>query len=171
MRTLIKDLLSLSRVGRNRVFTYVDCAKTLQEVLWQMNQNIQESEAQIHAGLLPTVYASESELRQLFQNLISNAVKFRKRGVTPIITINAEEREDEFIFSVADNGIGIEEKYLTRVFIIFQRLHTPDEYPGTGIGLATCKKIVDGHNGKIWIESTPEFGSTFYFSLPKENKT
>jgi len=167
MQTLIRDLLEFSRVGRNPVFDKVDCNKILKEVLDEMNTAIQESGAKITAPLLPVVKGIEIELKRLFQNLISNSIKFRKKNVAPEITIGVTEKEEEFIFSVSDNGIGIDEKFKSKLFIIFQRLPNAREYPGTGIGLATAKKIVNLHNGKIWIESKLNEGSTFYFTIHK----
>jgi len=169
MKSLIKDLLDLSRVGRNAVFAEVDCSKVLAEVMHEMKRPIHQGKAEIVSSSLPVVKGNETELKQLFQNLISNALKFVKKDTNPRIEITAEKKETEYFFSFRDNGIGIEEKYKSRIFIIFQRLHTADEYPGTGIGLAVCKKIVAGHHGKMWVESKPGEGSNFCFTIAKEH--
>lgn len=166
MQRLIKDLLEYSRVGRDKTKVAVDCNLLMEEVVNDIFQAIQESRAEIHYGLLPVVSGYYSGLKSLFQNLLSNAIKFRKSGTHPIIKINVEPTTKEYIFSIRDNGIGIEKAYYDKLFIIFQRLHQPDEYPGTGIGLAQSKKIVEMHGGKIWVESEPGKGSTFYFTIP-----
>jgi light-regulated signal transduction histidine kinase (bacteriophytochrome) len=168
MQQLIKDLLDFSRIGRNTIFAFVDCNTIFNAVISDLALSIKESNAKITSANLPVVFGNEIELKQLLQNLITNAIKFQKKNVTPEITISAEEKDTEYFFSVKDNGIGIEEKYNDRIFIIFQRLHLTSDYPGTGIGLATCKKILSMHNGKIWIESKADKGSTFYFSIPKK---
>lgn len=168
MQNLIKDLLEFSRVGKNMLFTAVDCNKILKEVIADLDVAIKESNAKITSATLPVLLGNETELKRLFQNLISNAIKFRKKNVLPEIIITVEEKEKEYLFAIKDNGIGIEEKHINKLFIIFQRLHSVEEYPGTGIGLATCKKIVTLHKGKIWVESKLGEGSVFYFTLPKE---
>jgi light-regulated signal transduction histidine kinase (bacteriophytochrome) len=114
---------------------------------------------------LPTIKVYESELRLIFQNLVSNAIKFSKKGVVPEISIKAVKEEDLIHFSISDNGIGIHEKYFDTIFAVFKRLHSKSDYPGTGIGLAHCKKIVEMHKGSIWVESSPENGSTFHFTI------
>jgi len=170
MRELINDLLEYSRIGRNDAnMVKIDCNLLLQTVLKDISAVIQENKAIIKAEPLPTITGYYIEIKSLFQNLISNAVKFRKKEQDPVILIGSEEKEQEYVFSVKDNGIGIEKKYYERIFIIFQRLHTRAEYPGTGIGLAFCKKIVELHKGRIWVESKPGIGSTFYFTLPKNS--
>jgi two-component system sensor histidine kinase/response regulator len=167
MQNLIKDILILSRIGRDETFRDIDCNKTLEDILVDISAALKESNAKITVSPLPILFGTEIEFKQLFQNLISNALKFCKKDVEPVITIKAEERDYDYLFSVADNGIGIEEQYKNQIFIIFKRLHGMNEYPGTGIGLATCQKVVALHKGKIWVESKPGEGSTFYFTIPK----
>ena len=169
MQNLIKDLLDYSRVGRNIIFTTIDCNKIFKEVITDLDASIKESNAIVSSSILPSLKGDEMGLKRLFQNLLSNAIKFRKKNSVPQIVITAEEKNTEYLFSFKDNGIGIEERFIPKLFIIFQRLHTDTEYPGTGIGLATCKKIVTLHGGKIWIESKFGEGSTFYFTIPKKN--
>lgn len=168
MQNLIKDLLDFSQIGRNISFAATDCNNILKEVIANIGATIKVSNAKITSTVLPVVIGNEIELRQLFQNLISNAIKFHKKNSNPEIEITCVEKETEYLFAFKDNGIGLEEQYKDRIFIIFQRLHTATEYAGTGIGLATCKKIVALHNGKIWMESKLGHGSIFYFTIPKE---
>src|SRR6202034_3389988 len=132
-------------------------------VLKDMDLMIKENEAKIIVHTLPSIRASKSEIHQLFQNLINNAIKYRKEDVTPEVEIGAEQEGGYCLFMVKDNGIGIEKEYYDRIFVIFQRLHNQDKYSGTGIGLATCKKIVEMNGGKIWVKSEPGQGSIFYF--------
>lgn len=168
MQNLIKDLLDFSQIGRNISFAATDCNNILKEVIANIGATIKVSNAKITSTVLPVVIGNEIELRQLFQNLISNAIKFHKKNSNPEIEITFVEKETEYLFAFKDNGIGLEEQYKDRIFIIFQRLHTATEYAGTGIGLATCKKIVALHNGNIWMESKLGHGSIFYFTIPKE---
>jgi len=167
MQNLIKDLLELSRIGKNITFIAVDCNKVLETVITEIGLSIKESNADITFTVLPILTGYEIGLKQLFQNLISNSIKFRKKNVRLKIDISVEENVKEYLFAIKDNGIGIEEQYKNKIFIIFQRLHNVGEYPGTGIGLATCNKIVVLHNGKIWVESKLGEGSIFYFSIAK----
>lgn len=168
MQNLIKDLLDFSQIGRNISFAATDCNNILKEVIANIGATIKVSNAKITSTVLPVVIGNEIELRQLFQNLISNAIKFHKKNSNPEIEITFVEKETEYLFAFKDNGIGLEEQYKDRIFIIFQRLHSSTEYAGTGIGLATCKKIVALHNGKIWMESKLGHGSIFYFTIPKD---
>ena len=155
-----------SRVGTNSAISEIDCNKLLQEVLKDLNLDIQESGAKINSEKLPVINGYVY-LKSLFQNLLSNAIKFRKNDIHPIINITVQDKNTEWLFGIKDNGIGIEKNYYDRIFVIFQRLHTRVEYPGTGMGLAYCKKIVELHKGKIWVESEFGKGSTFYFTIPK----
>ncbi len=171
MQALINDLLALSRVGTHgRPLQLCQCDAMLTRVLESLAVAIAESEAEVTVDALPPLHADAGQLGQLFQNLIGNALKFRRPGVPPRIHVGVERRNrdglGEWLFSVSDNGIGMDPSYTEQVFVLFQRLHTREEYPGTGIGLAICRKIVDRHGGRIWVESTPGAGSTFYFILP-----
>jgi PAS domain S-box-containing protein len=166
MQTLIDDLLAYSRVGtRGEPFIPTSMNSVLSKAIANLQVAIEESHAVVTHDQLPTVLGDESQLIQLFQNLLGNAIKFRGDDA-PMIHVGVEETKDGWVFSVHDNGIGIDMKYIERIFTIFQRLHARDEYPGTGIGLAVVKKIVERHGGRIWVESAPESGSTFYFTLP-----
>ena len=167
MQLLIKDVLDYSRIGHDKILTKIDTYKLLNELITDLSISIKESNANIHVDKLPVIKGYETELRSLFQNLISNAIKFRKTDAQMHITITSKENNKEWIFAVKDNGIGIEKEYFERIFTIFQKLHGQKEFAGTGIGLAQCKKIVELHNGKIWVESQLNEGSTFYFTIPK----
>jgi PAS domain S-box-containing protein len=167
MQQLIKGLLAYSRVGtRGQPFEPTDCQSALDQALADLKVTLEESGAIVTHDPLPTVMADATQLGQLFQNLIGNAIKFQNRR-PPQIHVGAEQQDDEWLFWVQDNGIGIEPQYAERIFLIFQRLHTRDEYPGTGIGLAICKRIVERHGGRIWVESEPGQGSRFYFTIPE----
>jgi len=166
MQQLINDLLAYSRVGtRIKELQPTDCEKLLARALVNLRGSIEDNNAVITHDPLPTVLGDDSQLGQLFQNLIGNAIKFHKDD-PPQVHISAQKNDDEWLFSVRDNGIGISPQYAERIFVIFQRLHSKTQYPGTGIGLAICKKIVDRHEGRIWVESQPGVGTTFYFTLP-----
>jgi len=166
MQTLITDLLSFSRVGtRGAPFEPTDCGEVLREAEANLRQSIEESGAVITHDELPVVSVDRSQMTRLFQNLIGNGIKFRG-DETPRIHVGAERRGSSWLFSVRDNGIGIDPKYFDRIFVVFQRLHTRRRYPGTGIGLPICKKIVERHGGSIHLESEPDKGATFYFTIP-----
>jgi light-regulated signal transduction histidine kinase (bacteriophytochrome) len=166
MQTLIHDLLNFSRVGtRGQPAQPTGATAALTRALANLTAAVRESEAVISHDPLPTVLADPTQLTQLFQNLLANAMKFRG-DKTPAIHIGAEQQNGDWLFAVRDNGIGMEAQYFERIFVVFQRLHTRREYQGTGIGLAICKKIVERHSGRIWVESEPGQGSTFYFTLP-----
>jgi two-component system, chemotaxis family, sensor kinase Cph1 len=168
MQRLISDLLAYSRVGRRgKEFASIACATVVEAACANLRASIEESGAVITVASLPAIIAEETQLVQLFQNLIGNALKFR--GDRPVqIHIGAERLGNDWRFWVQDNGIGIEAQYAERIFVIFQRLHVRDQYPGTGMGLAIAKKIVEYHGGRIWVESKPGEGSTFYFTVPEK---
>ncbi len=167
MQSLINGLLEYSRIStRNSAPASVGVGESLDRTMLNLRESIQEAGAVITHGEMPIVKMDALQLEQLFQNLIGNAIKFRANGVAPQITVTAERTADSWQFAVRDNGIGIDRQYSERVFIIFQRLHTRTEYPGTGIGLALCKKIVERNGGKIWVESKPGEGSAFFFTIP-----
>ena len=171
MQALIRDLLAFSRVSTHRNSPgAVDCDAIMERVLQDLKVSLEESGATvIHQGL-PTVHADPSQLMQLFQNLVGNAIKFRG-DAPPVVRITASEDGQMWRFSVQDNGIGLKARFQERIFVIFQRLHGIGQYPGTGIGLALCKKIVQRHGGRIWVESEPGQGSTFHFTLPRNPAT
>lgn len=166
MRKLISGLLEYSKIGNNRVFQEVDCNDLVNSSLDDLGVAISDSKAVVHVEDLPKVNGSEVELRSLFQNLIANAIKFKKEGVNPEVKISSKFEKGKWVFCIADNGIGISKEYRDKIFIIFQRLHDRSEFEGTGIGLAHCRKIVEGHNGQIWVESGLNEGSSFYFTIP-----
>jgi hypothetical protein len=170
MQRLINDLLAYSRVStRGKAPEPADCCSALGEARVNLSAAIEESQAVIANDDLPTVMADQTQLVQLFQNLIGNAIKFRG-SEPPRVHISAERKGKEWVFAVRDNGIGIDPQYHERIFGIFQRLHNRDQYPGTGIGLAICKRIVERHGGRIWVESEPGKGATFYFTIPAESE-
>lgn len=166
MQRLIQDLLTYSRVTtRGAEFEPVDFHQIVLEVMHNLELRIRESGAQITAANLPMVSGDPGQLMQLMQNLLANSIKFKQEAVAPVIHIEAQLQQQEYLFSVHDNGIGIDSKYRDKIFVVFQRLHTREEYPGTGIGLAVCKRIVERHGGNIWFSSEPGRGTTFYFTL------
>lgn len=165
MRELVTGLLDYSRLGSESKREKIDCQKLLSDVCDDLGSRIDEVHAEIHYSDLPCVDGRRTELRMLFQNMISNGIKFSRPGVSPHINISAERIHEEWVFCVRDNGIGIKEDCFDKIFNIFQRLHNRDDYEGSGIGLAHCKKIVQMHGGRIWLESIPGEGSAFYFSL------
>jgi signal transduction histidine kinase len=170
MRTLIDELLEYARLTtRSESFRPVDCSAVVDQVLENLKVAVQETGAEITRDVLPTVTAEPTQLARLFQNLLSNAVKFR--GDAPArIHISAEPSQGGWRFAVRDSGIGIAPEDADRIFLVFQRLHTRTEYPGTGMGLAICKKIVEHHGGRIWVESLSGKGSTFYFTIPDRQR-
>lgn len=167
MRNLVKDLLDYSRLGRERQLGQIDCNEVVSEALSDLAIAIRESQARVNIEALPVISGYRTEIKQLFQNLISNSLKFSKPNETPVIALWAEDDKDFWKFTIRDNGIGIIKKHWDRIFVLFQRLHLKNEYDGTGIGLAHCKKIVELHEGKIWLESTPGKGTDFFFTIRK----
>ena len=167
LQRLVNDLLAYSRVGtRGNPIETTDAHALLGEAIRNLATTIEESKAIVTNEDLPMVRADAPQLGQVFQNLLANAIKFRGEDF-PRVHVSARDEGREWVFSVRDNGIGIDRQYAERIFVIFQRLHTRQEYPGTGIGLAVCKRIVERHGGKIWFESEPGKGSTFFFTVPK----
>ncbi len=166
MRSLIVDLLEYSRIGKDMKLVEVDCNRILDDVQSDLALKINETKATIQIEELPVVQGHDTSLRMLFQNLLSNALKFNSPGTNPLIEISACREDEMWKFAVKDNGIGIADQHKERIFTIFSRLHARDKYDGTGIGLANCKKIIDMHNGKIWVESVPGSGCRFMFTLP-----
>lgn len=170
MRKLIADLLKFSRLDSvNAKFEQVDCNLILTTVLQMYRERIDENDVTVTSAKLPVIIANKIQVEQLFQNLIGNAVKYR-RAQLPEIRIGCIEEANGWNFYVQDNGIGIDSRYAERIFVIFQKLHAQDEYEGTGIGLAICKKIIETHGGNIWVESEKGKGSTFYFTIPKKQQ-
>jgi light-regulated signal transduction histidine kinase (bacteriophytochrome) len=187
MQQLIQDLLTYSRVSSHvQEFAPTDCNQVIQQVLCDLNVAIADTNAIVTYDPLPTINADQTQLVRLFQNLIGNAIKFHQPEVAPQVHVSAVRRVkeggsqgvgevkviaspsvilNEWLFSVRDNGIGIKPQYFDRIFDIFKRLHTRREFPGTGMGLAICKKIVERHHGQIWVESEPGVGTTFYFTI------
>ena len=169
MDMMINDLLEYSRIGSKELeFEYLQSEKILETVLINLKQLIEDTNAIITHDPLPLIYANEQQMIQVFQNLIGNAIKYHGKE-NPEIHISSDNNDDKYIFSVKDNGIGIDPKHLDKIFTIFQRLHSREEYDGTGIGLAISKRILQKHRGEIWAESEPGKGTTFYFTLPNRN--
>ncbi|HWQ18816.1 MAG TPA: ATP-binding protein, partial [Methanotrichaceae archaeon] len=168
MQQLINDLLAYSRVGtRGTPPMPTDFEDVLSKAMANLKIAIEESGAVVTHDPLPTAMADELQMVQLFQNLMGNAIKFKSQE-TPKIHVSARQNGDEWAFSVSDNGIGIDPQFHERIFVLFQRLHSREEFPGTGIGLTVSKKIVERHGGRIWLESEPGRGTTFYFSIPMQ---
>lgn len=167
MRSLINDLLAYARVeSRGKELQQFDLDKSLNQAKKDLSVLLEETGAVVEAHDMPTVSGDEKQLAQVFVNLIGNAVKFRDKDRKPVVTIEVSKDEREYTVAVRDNGIGFDQEHAERIFIIFQRLQGREEYSGTGIGLSICKKIIERHNGRIWAESAPGKGSTFYFTLP-----
>jgi light-regulated signal transduction histidine kinase (bacteriophytochrome) len=175
MQGLINDLLALSRVGtQGKPFAPVDVGAVMERVLRWLAGALEESGGEVAVGPMPTVLGDPGQLEQVLQNLVTNALKFRRPGVAPRVDVTAERRRapgdaphpHEWVFAVRDNGIGFEQQFADQIFVVFQRLHTRAEYPGTGVGLAIVKKVVERHGGRVWAESEPGAGATFFFTLP-----
>jgi light-regulated signal transduction histidine kinase (bacteriophytochrome) len=169
MNKLIIDLLGYARLGRHIEPSTLDCNALFNEVMADLAANILETKATIKVGPLPTLKGFKTEIRLLFQNLLSNALKYHKAGIPPEITFTAQENVGKWLFAMQDNGIGIDPRFYGKIFMLFQRLHNREDYSGTGIGLAECKKIVELHDGDIWVNSVPGEGSTFYFTLASQS--
>lgn len=168
MKNIILDLLEYSRVGRIHIPSeQVDINLLLEEINSLLQANIEENNAEIKWVSLPIIRAQKGYIRQVFQNIISNALKYRKEDTDPVIAIKAYDEGNHWHFEISDNGLGIPEEYHKKIFVIFQRLHGKEKYSGTGIGLAICKKIIENIGGKIWVDSAIDIGSTFHFTLPK----
>ena len=165
METLVRDLLSYTQVKKLEVLEHADSMQVMEDALANLSKAIAESGAKIEYSALPEVRMHKAHLQQLFQNLVGNALKYRS-AKQPLVRIAADKKDDQWLFSVSDNGIGISAEYHERIFGLFKRLHTSEAYSGTGIGLAICKRTVERYGGRIWVESEPEKGSTFYFTLP-----
>ena len=172
MKEMIQGLLDYSRVGvQGHEFTEFNAEIALNYALNNLGTAISEVNAEITSDELPVIYADENQIIRVFQNLVGNAIKFRKEGIQPKIHISAKKKDNEYIFSINDNGIGLEEQYSDKIFEVFKRLHAIGEYQGAGIGLAIVKRIIDRHGGRIWVKSKLGVGSTFYFTIPIKNKT
>ncbi|MGZ7068455.1 MAG: sensor histidine kinase, partial [Methanobacterium sp.] len=167
LQDMIKGLLDYSRVGtQGEEFKEFDSEDALNNTLSNLKSSIEECNAEVTHDKLPVITADESQITRVFQNLMGNALKFRKEGIMPKIHIKARKEDNEYVFSVHDNGIGMEKQYSDRIFEVFKRLHPIGEYEGTGIGLAVVKRIVERHGGHIWVESELGKGTTFYFTIP-----
>ena len=170
MSHMIRELLQYSRIGRSGSSESVNLNELISEIVSDLDLKIKESFAEIRYNELPTILGNRSDIRSLFQNLIENALKYRHPGVEPKIEISVDNEKQHWKFTISDNGIGISPEHHERIFEIFQRLHLKNEYSGTGIGLAHCRKIVDQYSGKIWVESNGMNGSNFYFTLLSDNE-
>ena len=172
MQRLIEDLLAFSRIGtKAEDFVPVALETSLHEALQNLKKAATEANAVITHDPLPEIVADRAQMVQLLQNLVGNAIKFRKPGCAPQIHVGALPSGGDWVFSVRDDGIGMESQYFERIFVIFQRLHGRDEYPGTGIGLSICKKIVERHGGRIWVTSEPGKGTNISFTLPPQGRS
>lgn len=164
---MVRSLLDYGKLGKNKILSKTDTGKVVKDVIADLRGLIKQTGTTITiTNELPVLNAYETELRQLFQNLINNAIKFARKGVAPDIAIGCKKIDKHYEFFVSDNGIGIDPKYSERIFLMFQRLNKDEEFEGYGVGLANCKKIIDLHEGKIWVEANKENGSIFKFTIP-----
>jgi light-regulated signal transduction histidine kinase (bacteriophytochrome) len=171
MQGLIQDLLAYSRAGTNgKVFCEVSAEDALQQALTNLRITIEQSGAVVSHDSLPAIKTDETQLTQVFQNLVGNAIKYRSAEAPRVHVSATNNGGNEWIFSLRDNGLGIAPQYFEKIFVLFQRLHGRNEFEGTGIGLAICKKVLERLGGRIWVESQPEKGSTFYFALPERTE-
>ena len=171
MKNLISDLLAYSRIGRVDIrVEEIETMNLLARIVDELREPIRVTHAKIIFDELPSIFGIRSQFEQLFQNFIENALKFKKTDVDPVIVISCQDQGEFWRFSVSDNGIGINPKYSERIFLMFQRLHSADEFEGTGIGLAICKKIIEFHGGKIWLNAAINTGAVFSFELPKKER-
>jgi signal transduction histidine kinase len=170
MKELVKDLMDYSIIGNEKNTEKTDLNDLVRNIITGLQSSIENKQAEIEVGDLPTLYVHPREMGVLFQNLISNAIKFSRDGVSPKINVSSEQKNGHWQFSVKDNGLGIDKKFYEKIFVIFQRLNPRSKYEGTGIGLAHCKKIVELHKGEIWVESIPGEGSEFYFTIQEKKK-
>jgi light-regulated signal transduction histidine kinase (bacteriophytochrome) len=168
MQKLIQSILSYAQVGKGAIqFKEIDSNVALTQAIENLKVTIKENSAQIRCANFPVIMGDEIRITQLFQNLINNAIKFCKKGESPIIDISVKQKDDRWLFSIQDNGIGVERDQIKNIFEIFKRLHPQSEYVGSGIGLALCRRIVESHGGNIWAESEVGKGAVFYFTIPK----
>ena len=166
MSALIRSLLDYGRIGKDSVKAMTDVGEVVDDALDDLGALIGESRAQVTVGPMPTMPVYRQELRQMFQNLIANAIKYARPGVDPKIVVASEQKFGYRQFTVRDNGMGISSEHLEKIFVMFRKLHSPNDFDGTGIGLAHCRKIAELHRGRIWAQSAPGQGSTFYFTIP-----
>jgi light-regulated signal transduction histidine kinase (bacteriophytochrome) len=166
MHTLVNDLRQYSGVRQEKPLAPTSMEMALFVALDNLRLAVKDADASITHDPLPTVIADSTQMIQVFQNLIDNAIKFRREGVAPVIHIFVSQMDSMWQFAIQDNGLGISSEYFDKIFVLFERLHRRDAYPGTGLGLALCKRIIERHGGRIWVESEDGKGSTFYFTLP-----
>jgi light-regulated signal transduction histidine kinase (bacteriophytochrome) len=169
MEVLIDDLLSYARLRTTASTARVDCNEVVTDVMAMLVDDVKTAEAEVAIGPLPTLTADPGQVRQLFLNLLGNALKFHRPGVPSRVTVEAARTETGWVFQVADNGIGIKPESRDRIFKMFQRLHGPAEFPGTGIGLSICRRVADNHGGRIWVEASASGGAAFNVLLPEDS--